>query len=1040
MSLAADRRGRVPFALVGVLLLVGASVYATGLADRASPAVERPAAETMDDVSRDTRPALRAAVRDAARDAMHDPVTDPAGTAAGRTLNSSDPFVDALRLRIAAAAREELSGVTRDRNGVSATVSLPAVDGSAASLRRAKRGIEVSPVDGGTSMAVTVRNLTVRAREGGRVVAQRRLNASLTVSTPVLELHKRTQRYEERLNRGALEGAGLSRGLTTRLTAVTMARGYGRYAGAPIQNVLGNRHVELSTNAALLAQQRAAFGRADPAGARAVDVATVRVGVLDVLGGRHGRAADWTKTVLNPNAVEGATADPGAGEFTPDPPDSPPITTAPAAAADEAYLDETDGLSAAAAGSYRVRSDLQTDVLARTSESKPAPELVDWTLQSERTSERTVVTPAAEAAAARSDRSGAVDAIREVTVRHIAERRWYRNGSFRTTTARWNETARVAVTVAVEYAPADAAPDRPTEPLFERGGALDSQNLAGTRERAAADLLDANGGIDAVAAGAATGETGAIQRETAVVGNRPDELPTWIAADLRGLRTAVANVSISIPREAVASGEANAPARLAAAVRDRHTALLDAPETYDGAADRARVAARAAYLDRVLAALDERAAAADERTRDYREELTDGATEGLSELVALGRAGTSEAAGSPGPTEDLARAGGGHDARTGDDGLAVTPDGSPAYLTLASVDREQVPSVPAGESVHPLTARTTNWVALPYGDAADGVVDTLLGGGERRVSLEAAAGTLIAADRTVEAEPAESAESEPGDGALASNRAALAAAVRDSVRDAERELCEAASAGAISRSDCRAAVVDARGRWPTLGQRARAMANGSYAGPFADALSARGVDAAAADDAAVRARVRLRELTAERETSVPAATTNRTASAVQELAREAARDQMSGAMENASQRVTRRLTGASRLPAGAPVAPPPYPWIASVNAWSVTVRGEYQRFAVRARGDSPDGGGAVVRYVRDGSVARLDADGDGEAERLGRNERVGFAASTTVVAAVPAGMPGIGDVDGNRDERSPGWPCPGGDETDEPCRDPEEPE
>jgi hypothetical protein len=30
-----------------------------------------------------------------------------------------------------------------------------------------------------------------------------------------------------------------------------------------------------------------------------------------------------------------------------------------------------------------------------------------------------------------------------------------------------------------------------------------------------------------------------------------------------------------------------------------------------------------------------------------------------------------------------------------------------------------------------------------------------------------------------------------------------------------------------------------------------------------------------------------------------------------------------------------------------------------------------------------------------------------------------------VVAAVPPGPPGVGDVDGARTEQSPGWPCPG---------------
>ncbi|NHX35642.1 MULTISPECIES: DUF7286 family protein [Halolamina] len=1013
MRLADDDRGRVPFALVGVLLLLGASVYATGVADRARPSIERPAAAAMDDVVRDARPALSDAVRDAAHDAAREPVTTPADTAAGRAINDSRPFLDGLRLRIALAARESLSGVRREHGAAEARIGLPTVDGSTASLRRAKSGVEVVPVDGGAAMRVTVRNVTVRAIEEGRTVAHRRMNVTLTVETPVFALHQRTREYERRLNRDALAGEGLARGLTTRLTAVAMARGNARYAGAPIRNVLANRHVELSTNAAVLAQQRAVFGRHDPAGARAVDVATVGVGVLDILGGRHGDAATATKALVNPNAVDGATTDPASGEFDPQQPTTEPIDAGPEAAADRAYLDAISESSTA--GSYRVRSELRVTVLTQSSARTPEHRLDNWTLVDREHTERTVVTTVQEPEAESAET--VVDTVRKVTIHHTVERRWRRNGTTRTTTAEWTETARVAVRVTAAYAPADAAPDRPTEPLFERGGALGGPNLAGARERAADALLQANGGLDAVAARAVAADgKSAIVHQRTVTSARPSALDAWIAADLRGLRREVANVSVSVPRSAIASGDANAPARLAEELRDRRAELLDVPTAYDGAADRARVAARAAFLERVLAELDARAADARDRNVDYRDEFGDRATAGLSKLIELGRTEARTFSGVDSYEQSAAV----------EDGLVLTPDGGPAYLTLGAIDHELEPSVPPGASAHPLTARTTNWVAVPYGDAADGIVDTLMGGGTRRVSLETAAGTLIAANRTAGA---------GGDGgsaastALAANRAELAAAVGSSVERAEAAVCDAATNGTgIGQSTCRAAVVDARDRWPALGSRAQSMADGSYAAAFEGALTARGVDAATADEAAVRVRVRLRQLSEGQATSVPAATTNQTASVVRRAARETARKRVSGALENASATATRRLTGASRLPAGLPVAPPPYTWIATVNGWSVTVRGEYQRFTVRARAPAPDGAGSTVRYVRDGAAARLDVDGDGEQERLGRSERVDFEAATTVVAVVPPGMPGVGDVDGNRDEKSPGWPCPGVDD------------
>jgi hypothetical protein len=1034
MNLSGDRRARVPFALVGVLLLVTASVYATGLANRDEPAIERHASATLDATERDVRPTLRVAVHDAARDAARNPVTDPADTPTGRVLNESSPFVDSLRIRIAVAARAALEGVGRNTGDVQTTVTLPQVS-SAAALREAKREVAVRAVDDGEAMTVTVRNISVRARRDGRVVGERRLNLTLTIRTPVLALHEQTTTYEERLNRGPLAGPGLGRGVTTRLYPVTMARGYARYAGAPIQNVLGNRHVELSTNAALLAQQRAVFGSHDPDGARGVEVATVRVGVTDVLGPHHGDAGTLASAVLRPNAVDDGSES-VSGQFSPEPPTATPIPASPDAAADEAYLGLQNDLSSVTAGSYRVNATLQTRVLDRSGSTPPAsdPPGDDWLLLTEETSERTVVSSVRHPRNPGNRTDGTagltVSATRRVVVHHTTTRVWLHDGETRTATVQWREEHRVALDVVTRYAPADDAPNRVIAPLFRRGGALDGPNLDGSRDRAARSLLAANGGIDVISTRVAAGAGDTLDRRHSLVAERPDDLEEWVASDLRALRRAVANVSVRLSRRRLAAGESNPAGRLAERLQNRRETLLDAPERYDGAADRARVAARAAYLDRVIAALERREAATNERNRKYRDEAGDGAARQLAKLV---RVGTDRSDGAPTDGSSLSQ---GHD----DGAFRVTPDGSPPYLTLSAVDRDHVPTVPPGDVVHPLAVETTNWFALPYGDAADGITGALFG--KKQVSLETAAGTLIAANRTAAggAAPADSdrngtsgptaadgAKSERA-AALATHRTDLAEAVGRSVSRVEGAVCVAARNGTeLSEGVCGGVVRDLRDHWPGLGHRGQAMSNGSYADAFVSALEARGVDQATAAESGIRVRIYLRETTATRRTSVPAATTNETATAARALARNELQRHTERALGAASERATKRLTGASRLPAGLPLAPPPYTWVATVNAWSVTVRGEYQRFALRAQAAGPDGGGGVVRYVRDGSSVRLDVDDDGEAERLGRSERVSFETETTVVTAVPPGPPGVGDVDGRRTERSPGWPCPGTD-------------
>ena len=143
--------------------------------------------------------------------------------------------------------------------------------------------------------------------------------------------------------------------------------------------------------------------------------------------------------------------------------------------------------------------------------------------------------------------------------------------------------------------------------------------------------------------------------------------------------------------------------------------------------------------------------------------------------------------------------------------------------------------------------------------------------------------------------------------------------------------------------------------------------------------------------------------------------------------RRVASDLAEEAARSASKRGVERLANRSfeRVPSGLPVAPVPGYWYATVNVWHVTVRGEYARFGVRADRGRPSEPGAGIAYVRDGSAVALDVDGDDAAERVGRSTRVSFDVSTTVVVVVPPGKSGVGDRNGDADERSDGWPHAG---------------
>lgn len=154
------------------------------------------------------------------------------------------------------------------------------------------------------------------------------------------------------------------------------------------------------------------------------------------------------------------------------------------------------------------------------------------------------------------------------------------------------------------------------------------------------------------------------------------------------------------------------------------------------------------------------------------------------------------------------------------------------------------------------------------------------------------------------------------------------------------------------------------------------------------------------------------------------------ADSLRSIARDRVRAAVERGLENATERASERLLkGRTAVPAGVPVTPVPGYWYATANAWQVNVSGEYARFTVRTDRGAPTAPGGTVAYSRDGSTVSLDVDGDGTPDRLGRATRVSFEAETTVLVVVPPGKSGVGDVDGQRTEESPGWPEAGPDPT-----------
>jgi hypothetical protein len=444
---------------------------------------------------------------------------------------------------------------------------------------------------------------------------------------------------------------------------------------------------------------------------------------------------------------------------------------------------------------------------------------------------------------------------------------------------------------------------------------------------------------------------------------------------------------VTVERGTAGTFGTNPAARLAARLRARRAELVGAPARYPDLATRTRYAARAAYLDRVIADLERRAGAARRERSAVGDRLR---AAGVGSLERVHRVMRARDDGQP--ATDLARAGLG-----GPLGLSV--DTAPAYLAITSVERDRLDTRGTG-SLTPLEARNRNLFTVPSADAVDAVLGVF--DGASTVGLGTAARALRSARG---AELNETARR---------RRAALRSAVRDGNRRVATALRDELARRGVdgpTRNGLVNGVLD-RYRWPAA--RALALSNGSVAATLA-ARAAEGPS----ERARLAAALRTRTGRALEEARVPQRLVNDTTTAVRRRAREHARRELRDATDRAAERVRERAgERLAAVPAGLPVLPAPSlgGWYATVNVWQVQTRGGYERVTVRSRRGPRD-----TVYTRDGTAVGLDWDGDGDRERLGNASRVTFDVSTVVVVVVPPGGRGVGDTDGDADERSPGW-------------------
>ena len=984
---------RVPFALVGVLLLVGSATFVGSL--QSPTATEPTVDDALDRTAAETQSAVRDGVSTAARKAARDPITVPADTPAGSVVNDSTAFRDALRIRVYLAVRERLARLAGEHDGLNVTASLPSTETPAA-LGRAKRRVTVERAGSeGRAVRATITNLTLTARRNGRVVGKRTLSPTVTVPIPTLFVHQRVRTFERRLSAGP-GSPGLGTRLVGPLYALTWARGYAQFGGAPIANVVTNRHIALLTNGAILRMQRQFFGHSDKRGRSLLRWATANTALTDAVDGGDSATADMLSTAhddLNGERVPAVLAqarqsNPAAASPTAD------VTIGINESADRAFLEVTRRLSRHVQRPYRVAVRRQTAVRERIRvvEDRPDRPGATWTLEEVAVSNRTTVTKRPEPSQSVATPWHVLSThARWVNQTTTVTRIWQTpNGTERTVERRRTAHA-VTITLAGRHDRGDA-PMQPFDSLHAPGGPLDGPNLADVDKKARRTLVDERGGVAAIAKRTVTSGSGTVS--TTVLSDRPDSLRAWVYRDLVSLRERVSNVSVTVSKGKLATLQANPADKLRDALEARRDALLDVPPRYEGVASRARIATRQAYFESVLDRLQRRAKLHDQRRGKLDRKLTAmqvGSLDGIQSDYE-NRQPTSSA-----PKRDTRR---------------IRVDASPSYLTLGAVSGDAISGIPAGTSEHPLVARNQNVFTLPYGDVADAVTGQAVDSAETRLRTAA---QVLASTTAVDGETNTTAE--------------LRAAVVEANDFLKRQAADTLLTVRAYPTETRVAVVQAAlSKWDEPAARAQALSNGSAAVAIQTQarqrwnLSYRESDrlgllleqnlAAARTNGSGRPS---QSLVAAHAATLKRVATSRLAGKVGDVTKRGAKE--------ALERTTRKSL--NRLPSGLPVAPVPPAWYLTINYWDVEVAGEYARFVVSVPVGSADDPGGRFTYVRDGSSVTVDVDGDGVAETLGRGTRITFHTHASVAIAVPPKPRGVGDVDGQMVEASPGWPSPG---------------
>jgi hypothetical protein len=759
-----DSRGRVPFAMVAVLLLVSAVAVVGYLETRGPGETDTDPALAMDRTESAVQTALRDATASAAQQAASEPLTAPANTSYGHALNRDRPFVSYLEALVYLEAQERLADTGQRVDNVRTTVSLPPV-GDNESFEQALDRVDIAETEPGL-LEVELKSIELVATRGGEWVASRNETVTLSVPTPVLQQHDRTEAFQERLNAGVTSDGSFSQRFNARTYALGWVRGYAQYGGLPVTEVIANRHVVPSANSALYRTQQDVFGAADPNLNSAVRRGWFCMVAKDAEGlynGYNGGGTDIANDICE--ASEWVLGQKHNGAL-PEAPDTVELLGEATGmnqkqtigVNETAYSplrtliagSDEHSIAGAIERAFTIEADIEAELTATGPEfdhTQPHPDAEPTGTERSHSGlsvDSGTVVPGNPAANGTYHEFTDLNVGIEVTEKRVWE--WTENGSTETETT--EKTGTVDVTGTVRLVEGETAPDLHSdrynrnlgvEYSYRRGPAsTDEQRTVPTGFRNYADserrLTEAVlGGTDLAALeGWLADRWGNVTEESQVdlPGTREvvleldaDEEATLVSTaidDISQLQETVERINHTFQRTELIRGEdeTGPVGTLAAAVAEQQELYLDREQAYESVGQQVVYEVREAYFEQLIQDL-ERLDGAHGAVMGELDSHLDGIDSGLDDALSFLQQGVKGVTGGEGGSPSL-------------DSPELTPNityevsGSPTYLAGEVVTSEEVPAVEQGGNFSPLAARNRNYLKLPYDTVINGILNTVL--------------------------------------------------------------------------------------------------------------------------------------------------------------------------------------------------------------------------------------------------------------------------------------------------------------------------